>query len=107
MDADLQDDPKEIPRFLEAIDGGLDLVSGRKKTRKDPLTKVIPSRIFNAMVRTLTGTKLHDVNCGFKAYRRVVIENVRLYGELQPPRSSARARTALSHRRDRCGAPRA
>ena len=82
MDADLQDDPKEIPRFLEAIDSGLDLVSGRKKKRHDPITKVFPSRVFNMMVRALTGTKLHDVNCGFKAYRRVVIENVRLYGEL-------------------------
>ena len=82
MDADLQDDPKEIPRFLEKLDEGFDLVSGYKKTRHDPITKVVPSRIFNAMVRWLTGTHLHDVNCGFKAYRHVVIENVRLYGEL-------------------------
>lgn len=82
MDADLQDDPTEIPRFLEELDKGFDLVSGYKRKRNDPITKVLPSRVFNWMVRTLTGTHLHDVNCGFKAYRRVVIENVRLYGEL-------------------------
>jgi glycosyltransferase involved in cell wall biosynthesis len=82
MDADLQDDPKEIPRFLEELEKGFDLVSGYKRKRHDPITKVLPSRVFNAIVRTITGTHLHDVNCGFKAYRRVVIENVRLYGEL-------------------------
>ena len=82
MDADLQDDPKEIPRFLEKLAEGYDLVSGYKKTRHDPITKVLPSRVFNWMVRTLTGTKLHDVNCGFKAYRSVVVDNVQLYGEL-------------------------
>ena len=82
LDADLQDDPKEIPRFLEKLDEGYDLVSGYKKRRADPLSKVIPSRIFNFMVRRLTGVGLHDVNCGFKAYRRVVLRNVRVYGEL-------------------------
>lgn len=82
MDADLQDDPKEIPRFLAEIESGSDLVSGYKRKRHDPLTKVLPSRVFNWMVRRLTGTHLHDVNCGFKAYRRVVVQNVRLYGEL-------------------------
>ncbi|MCA9630560.1 MAG: glycosyltransferase family 2 protein [Myxococcales bacterium] len=82
MDADLQDDPKEIPRFLEELDKGFDLVSGYKKKRNDPITKVLPSRVFNAMVRRVTGITLHDVNCGFKAYRRSVIDNVQLYGEL-------------------------
>jgi glycosyltransferase involved in cell wall biosynthesis len=82
LDADLQDDPKEIPRFLAKLDEGYDLVSGYKRTRHDPWHKVFPSRVFNWMVRRSTGIKLHDVNCGFKAYRRKVLENVRLYGEL-------------------------
>jgi glycosyltransferase involved in cell wall biosynthesis len=82
LDADLQDDPKEIPRFLAKIEEGHDLVSGYKRTRHDPWTKVIPSRIFNFVVRRLTGIRLHDVNCGFKAYRREVLNNLRLYGEM-------------------------
>ncbi|MBN2196415.1 MAG: glycosyltransferase family 2 protein [Polyangiaceae bacterium] len=82
LDADLQDDPKEIPRFLAELERGYDLVSGFKRTRHDPWHKVFPSRIFNWMVRTSTGIRLHDVNCGFKAYRRRVLENVRVYGEL-------------------------
>ncbi len=82
LDADLQDDPKEIPRFLAKLEEGYDLVSGYKRRRNDPFTKVIPSRVFNLLVRVATGVRLHDVNCGFKAYRRVVLENVRLYGEL-------------------------
>ncbi len=82
LDADLQDDPKEIPRFLEKLDEGYDVVSGYKQQRNDPWTKVFPSRVFNWMVRRSTGTELHDVNCGFKAYRGVVLKNVRLYGEL-------------------------
>lgn len=82
LDADLQDDPKEIPRFLQKIDEGYDLVSGYKAKRHDPITKVLPSRVFNGMVRRLTGIKLHDVNCGFKAYRAVVLKNLRLYGEM-------------------------
>lgn len=82
LDADLQDDPKEIPRFLQKLDEGFDVVSGYKQKRNDPFTKVLPSRVFNWMVRRATGIELHDVNCGFKAYRRVVLENVRLYGEL-------------------------
>jgi glycosyltransferase involved in cell wall biosynthesis len=82
LDADLQDDPKEIPRFLEKLDEGFDLVSGYKQKRNDPITKVLPSRVFNWLVRSATGVKLHDVNCGFKAYRDVVLKNVRLYGEL-------------------------
>ncbi|HWZ87708.1 MAG TPA: glycosyltransferase family 2 protein [Polyangiaceae bacterium] len=82
LDADLQDDPKEIPRFLAKLEEGFDLVSGYKQKRNDPFTKVLPSRVFNWLVRSVTGVKLHDVNCGFKAYRDTVLKNVRLYGEL-------------------------
>jgi glycosyltransferase involved in cell wall biosynthesis len=82
LDADLQDDPKEIPRFLEKLGEGYDLVSGYKRKRHDPISKVLPSRVFNWLVRTTTGIRLHDVNCGFKAYRDVVLQNVRLYGEM-------------------------
>ncbi len=81
MDADLQDDPAEIPRFLEALQR-VDLVSGWKATRHDPLGKTLPSKIFNATVRRATGVKLHDMNCGFKGYRREVLQEVTLYGEL-------------------------
>jgi glycosyltransferase involved in cell wall biosynthesis len=82
LDADLQDDPKEIPRFLEAIHNGLDVVSGWKQIRHDPWHKVLPSRVFNGMVSWVTGVKLHDHNCGFKAYRSEVFREIRLYGEL-------------------------
>ncbi|QQG47963.1 MAG: glycosyltransferase family 2 protein [Candidatus Woesebacteria bacterium] len=83
MDADLQDDPKEIPNFLKKIKEGYDLVSGWKKTRHDPkFSKVIPSRFINYTARVLTDVKVHDMNCGFKAYRREVVENLNLYGEL-------------------------
>jgi glycosyltransferase involved in cell wall biosynthesis len=83
MDGDLQDDPEEIPNFLEKLDDGYDLVSGWKYPRLDPISKTFPSRIFNGMVSTLTGVHLHDINNGFKAYRREVIEdsNLKLYGE--------------------------
>jgi len=82
LDADLQDDPREIPRFLAAMSEQLDVVSGWKQVRHDPWHKVIPSRIFNAMVSWLTGVRLHDHNCGMKCYRRDVLREVRLYGEL-------------------------
>ncbi|MCX7700434.1 MAG: glycosyltransferase family 2 protein [Gemmataceae bacterium] len=82
LDADLQDDPREIPRFLKALDEGLDVVSGWKKIRHDPWHKVIPSRIFNWAVGWLTGVRLHDHNCGMKCYRAAVFREVRLYGEL-------------------------
>jgi len=82
LDGDLQDDPMEIPRFLDRLEEGFDLVSGWKRTRHDPWHKVFPSRVFNAMVSSLTGCRLHDHNCGFKAYRREVIQEVRIYGEL-------------------------
>lgn len=83
LDGDLQDNPKEVPQFLKKIDEGFDLVSGWKKTRHDPtFSKVIPSRIVNFLTRILTGLKIHDTNCGFKAYKREVIANLNLYGEL-------------------------
>lgn len=83
MDADLQDDPIEIPRFLETLEQGYDLVSGWKYPRLDPFSKTFPSRIFNALVSKLSGVHLHDINCGFKAYRREIIEDnhLKLYGE--------------------------
>jgi glycosyltransferase involved in cell wall biosynthesis len=82
LDADLQDDPHEIPRLLVEIEKDLDVVSGWKKVRHDPWHKVLPSRIFNRMVSWLTGVRLHDHNCGMKCYRREVLGEVRLYGEL-------------------------
>ncbi|MEK6247805.1 MAG: glycosyltransferase family 2 protein [Planctomycetales bacterium] len=82
MDADLQDDPKEIPRFLEKLGEGYDVVSGWKKVRHDPWHKVFPSRLFNWLVRRMTGVQLHDINCGMKCYRREVLGEVRLYGEM-------------------------
>jgi dolichol-phosphate mannosyltransferase len=82
LDADLQDDPKEIPQMLAALDGGLDVVSGWKKVRSDPWHKVFPSRVFNALVRLVTGVHLHDHNCGMKAYRAEVLREVHLYGEM-------------------------
>lgn len=82
LDADLQDDPHEIPRFLAKMDEGLDVVSGWKQVRHDPWHKVIPSRIFNRMVSRFTGVRLHDHNCGMKCYRREIFDEVRLYGEL-------------------------
>lgn len=82
MDGDLQDDPDELPRFLAMLDEGYDLVSGWKQRRQDPLGKTAPSKVFNWTVRKFSGVQLHDFNCGFKAYRREVTENIRLYGEL-------------------------
>ena len=82
LDGDLQDDPAEVPRFLEALNEGFDVVSGWKRTRHDPWHKVGPSRVFNWLVSYLTGCHLHDHNCGFKAYRRAVLEEVGIYGEL-------------------------
>jgi glycosyltransferase involved in cell wall biosynthesis len=82
LDGDLQDDPAEIPRFLAKVEEGDDVVSGWKKTRHDPWHKVYPSRVFNWMVSGLTGCRLHDHNCGFKLYRRAVLKEVGIYGEL-------------------------
>ena len=82
MDADLQDDPKEIPRFIAKIREGYDLVSGWKAIRHDPWHKVLPSRVFNRMLSYFSQVKLHDHNCGFKCYRREVAKSIRLFGEL-------------------------
>lgn len=82
MDADLQDDPREIPHLLAKLSEGYDVVSGWKQVRHDPWHKVLPSRLFNGMISWLTGVRLHDHNCGLKAYRREVLDEVHLYGEL-------------------------
>lgn len=82
MDADLQDDPKEIPKFLQKLSEGYDLVTGWKIKRKDPITKTWPSKIFNAVVSSSFDLKLHDYNCGFKAYKKAVIKNLDIYGEM-------------------------
>ncbi len=81
MDGDLQDDPSEIPKFLGKIEEGFELVCGWKYPRHDPWSKKLPSRVINFVTSTLTGTKIHDMNCGFKVYRREVTDNLRLYGE--------------------------
>lgn len=82
LDGDLQDDPEEIPKFLAKLDEGFDLVTGWKVNRKDPLEKRLPSRLFNAVTSGISGLKLKDYNCGFKCYRKEVIQEIRLYGEL-------------------------
>jgi glycosyltransferase involved in cell wall biosynthesis len=82
IDADLQDDPAEIPRLLAALDEGYDVVNGWKQRRLDPWHKVWPSRIFNRLVGLLTGLKLHDHNCGLKLFRAEVAREIRIYGEL-------------------------
>jgi dolichol-phosphate mannosyltransferase len=110
LDADLQDDPAEIPRFLEALAQGRDVVSGWKKKRHDPWHKVGPSRVFNFLVSWLTGVKLHDHNCGMKCYRAAIFREVRLYGELHrfiPVLAAARGfkvgEIEINHRRRRFG----
>jgi len=82
LDGDLQDDPAEISRFLDMLDQGYDVVSGWKETRRDPLDKRAPSKFFNFVVSRLSGLKLHDFNCGFKAYRAEAVRDLSLYGEL-------------------------
>jgi glycosyltransferase involved in cell wall biosynthesis len=116
LDGDLQDDPREIPRFLVALAGKgesppLDVVTGWKKRRQDPWHKVGPSRVFNWMVSSLTGVRLHDHNCGMKAYRAEVLREIRLYGELHrfiPVLAVARGfkvgEIEISHRKRRFGA---
>ena len=114
IDADLQDDPAEIPQLLAKLDEGFDLVSGWKTRRNDPLPRRVFSRIFNWATGVISGVRLHDVNCGLKAYRAEVLQGMRIYGELhrfipvlaayqgfrdrrdprQPPGSSARAARA-------------
>jgi glycosyltransferase involved in cell wall biosynthesis len=82
LDADLQDDPAEIPAMLAKLEEGYDLVAAWRTDRQDPLEKTVPSRFFNFTVSRFTGVGLHDFNCGFKVYRRAVSDSVRLYGEL-------------------------
>ncbi|MGD0339192.1 MAG: glycosyltransferase family 2 protein [Bacteroidota bacterium] len=82
MDADLQDDPTEIPNLVKKIREGYDLVSGWKKKRYDPITKIISSRFFNFVTSVMTGFRLHDFNCGLKAYRSEVLKEIEVYGEL-------------------------
>ena len=82
MDADLQDDPGELPDFLAKLAEGFDVVNGWKRVRRDPWHKVWPSRVFNWLVSGLTGLKLHDHNCGFKCFRGEVVKGLPLYGEL-------------------------
>lgn len=82
MDADLQDQPIEMHKLLDELKEGTDLVSGWKLHRKDPIGKRLASKVFNSVTAFLTGVPLHDINCGFKAYRREVIEEVRVYGEM-------------------------
>ena len=83
MDADLQDSPEEIPELMRMIQvDKYDLVSGWKKDRKDPIGKTLPSKLFNAVTRRASGIKLHDFNCGLKAYKNEVVKNVEVYGEM-------------------------
>ncbi len=82
LDADLQDDPTEIPKFLEKLESGYDLVSGWRKHRNDPISKTLPSKLFNGVTSILTGVKLHDFNCGLKAYKKEVLDCIKVYGEL-------------------------
>ena len=80
MDADLQDDPNEIPNLVKKLEEGFDLVSGWKKDRKDPLSKRIPSKFFNFITKLFTGVKIHDFNCGLKIYRQSVVKTLEIYG---------------------------
>lgn len=82
IDADLQDDPAEIPNLIAKINDGYDLVSGWKKKRHDPITKTLPSKLFNFITARFTGIKIHDFNCGLKAYRKEVIKEIPVYGSL-------------------------
>ena len=82
IDGDLQDDPTEIPRLLAKLDEGFDLVSGWKTKRRDPWSRRIPSKIFNVVTGRMSGLRLHDLNCGLKAYRAEVLAGLRIYGEL-------------------------
>ncbi len=83
MDADLQDSPEEIPELFDMIvKDGYDMVSGWKKKRYDPLSKTIPTKLFNATARAVSGVKLHDFNCGLKAYKAEVVKNIEIYGDM-------------------------
>jgi glycosyltransferase involved in cell wall biosynthesis len=80
MDADLQDDPAEIPNLISKLNEGWDLVSGWKKKRLDPLNKRLPSKVFNFVTRLMTGVKIHDFNCGLKGYKQAVVKSIEVYG---------------------------
>ena len=82
MDADLQDDPAELPKLIETMRSGYDLVSGWRERRNDPMSKTWPSWLYNKVTSWLSGIQLHDFNCGYKAYRREVFDSVDLYGEM-------------------------
>ena len=82
LDADLQDEPDEIPNLIKKLEEGFDLVSGWKKVRKDPFIKNNTSKLFNYVTRKMTGLRIHDINCGLKAYRREVTDTVNVYGQL-------------------------
>lgn len=83
MDADLQDSPEEIPELYRMItEDGFDLVSGWKKKRFDPITKTIPTKLYNSVTRLMSGIKLNDMNCGLKAYSKNVVKNIEVYGEM-------------------------
>jgi glycosyltransferase involved in cell wall biosynthesis len=82
IDADLQDDASEIPRLLAKLDEGFDLVSGWKTRRRDPISRRLLSRLFNSVASRVSGVRLHDMNCGLKAYRAEVVQGLRIYGEL-------------------------
>ena len=83
MDADMQDSPDEIPALYKMLtDGDLDIVSGWKKKRHDPISKTIPSRLFNRVTRSMSGIKIHDFNCGLKAYSNLVVKNIEVHGEM-------------------------
>jgi glycosyltransferase involved in cell wall biosynthesis len=83
MDADLQDSPDELPELYKMIkNDGFDIVSGWKKNRKDPLSKTIPTKLYNSVTRWVSGIKLHDMNCGLKAYKNEVVKNIEVYGEM-------------------------
>lgn len=83
MDADLQDSPDEIPELYQMIvEEGFDIVSGWKKKRHDPISKTIPTKIYNAATRRVSGIKLHDMNCGLKSYRKEVVKSIEVYGEM-------------------------
>lgn len=91
MDADLQDDPDEIPRLISRLEEGFDVVSGWKQKRQDPIMKTLPSKLFNAVTSAACGLRLHDFNCGLKSYRREAARSLEVYGELH------RYLPALSH----------
>ncbi len=82
IDADLQDNPEEIPELVARLDEGYDLVSGWKMERKDPITKTLPSRLFNLTTAIVSGIRIHDFNCGLKCYRGEVVKRISVYGEL-------------------------